>query len=247
MAPYGLVSTVAGGRKGFADGVGATACFHWPAGLAIDLAGDLIVTDLGNDAIRRVTKKGVFTTNAGGKARGFKDGDATSTCFSSPQGVVVDGRNNILFADKDNHIRIIYQTRGRDMGGGREGVRVVMLAGSGKAGAEDGEGKAAQMNRVMALALACDSRARLLVAEYASTRATSCGAHARAMGSGTCTVCWVVKPLPEQRFRTLALLPADGGPSKTCVILNSILLMVQGLAPAIDNRAHISRRCVDVA
>jgi hypothetical protein len=66
MAPYGLVSTVAGGRKGFADGVGATACFHWPAGLAIDLAGDLIVTDLGNDAIRRVTKKGVFTTNAGG-------------------------------------------------------------------------------------------------------------------------------------------------------------------------------------
>ena len=40
------------------------------------------------------------------------------------------------------------------------------LAGSGRAGAEDGEGKAAQMNRVTALAL--DSRARLLVAAYAS-------------------------------------------------------------------------------
>ena len=80
-----LVSTVAGGRKGFADGVGASACFHWPAGLAMDLAGDLIVTDLGNDAIRRVKKKGVVSTIAsGGKARGFKDGDATTTCFSSP-------------------------------------------------------------------------------------------------------------------------------------------------------------------
>jgi hypothetical protein len=63
LAPDGLVSTVAGGRNwGFADGVGASACFHWPAGLAMDLARDLmlmmmiiIVTDLGNDAIRRVT------------------------------------------------------------------------------------------------------------------------------------------------------------------------------------------------
>ena len=131
------------------------------------------MTDLGNDAIRGVTKKGVVTSIAGGQARGFKDGDATRTCSSSPQGVVFDGWDNILIADKDNHcIHIIYQTRGGwDVGEGRgEGVRVVTssltLAGSGRAGSQDGEGKAAHMNRVMALAL--DSRARLLVAAYAS-------------------------------------------------------------------------------
>jgi hypothetical protein len=53
------------------------------------------------------------------------------------------------------------------------------------------------------------------------------------MGSGTWTVYWLVetgKPVPSQREDvTRALLPADGGPSKTCTILNSLLLMVQGL------------------
>jgi hypothetical protein len=49
------VSTLAGGVQGYADGSGASASFYYPAGLAFDGAGGLLVADLKNQRIRRVT------------------------------------------------------------------------------------------------------------------------------------------------------------------------------------------------
>jgi sugar lactone lactonase YvrE len=65
LAPDGVVSTVAGGTVGFADGTGAEARFDSPSGLAIDARGTLYVADTGNNAIRRVTPDGRVTTLAG--------------------------------------------------------------------------------------------------------------------------------------------------------------------------------------
>ena len=48
----GLVSTFAGGREGFTDGVGALAAFHTPSAIAFDRFGNLYVADTGNHAIR---------------------------------------------------------------------------------------------------------------------------------------------------------------------------------------------------
>ena len=64
----GVVSTVAGHpvTPGSSDGVGASARFHYPVGVAADGAGDVFVTDSFNDAVRRVDlATGEVTTVAG--------------------------------------------------------------------------------------------------------------------------------------------------------------------------------------
>jgi sugar lactone lactonase YvrE len=54
ITPDGIVSTVAGGFPGRADGNGATARFFSPHKLTLDSNGHLIVTDTNNHTIRRV-------------------------------------------------------------------------------------------------------------------------------------------------------------------------------------------------
>lgn len=113
----GVVSTLAGDRncetsKGFADGLGSTARFSRPTGLALDKAGHLIVTDSSNDCIRRVTTpEGRVTTVAGSHEHGGRvsvDGEGAGARFSIPTGITVDGNNNIIVAEFANHhIRMI--------------------------------------------------------------------------------------------------------------------------------------------
>jgi hypothetical protein len=50
----GMVTTVAGYSRGFADGPTATALFYGPGGIAFDRNGDLIVADAGNYRIRKI-------------------------------------------------------------------------------------------------------------------------------------------------------------------------------------------------
>jgi len=58
ITPAGLVTTVAGtGRSGATDGDGAIATFSNPIGLAIDNAGNILVTDFANNKIRKITHK----------------------------------------------------------------------------------------------------------------------------------------------------------------------------------------------
>src|SRR5207248_8179697 len=55
-----IVSAVAGsaGQQGSDDGIGSAAQFHSPAGVAVDGAGNIYVTDSGNNTIREVTPLG---------------------------------------------------------------------------------------------------------------------------------------------------------------------------------------------
>jgi len=55
----GEVSTFAGSGEGaFADGTGSAAGFHFPAGMAVDSAGNLYVADYENHRIRKVVLEG---------------------------------------------------------------------------------------------------------------------------------------------------------------------------------------------
>lgn len=67
IAPDGAVTTLAGsaGALGHADGSGPMASFNQPEGVAVDAAGNVFVTDTGNQTVRKVTAAGVVTTVVG--------------------------------------------------------------------------------------------------------------------------------------------------------------------------------------
>lgn len=55
IAPDGVVSTIAGNGNGFMDGVGGIAKFFTPAGIGIDVRGNIYVADTDNNRIRKLS------------------------------------------------------------------------------------------------------------------------------------------------------------------------------------------------
>jgi DNA-binding beta-propeller fold protein YncE len=101
MAPAGEVSTLAGGEKGFADGVGSDASFNEPIGITTDAAGNLYVADTKNHRIRKITPAGEVSTLVGGE-RGFADGIGSDARFNEPGGIAIDAAGNLYVADSMN-------------------------------------------------------------------------------------------------------------------------------------------------
>ena len=131
-----VVSTLAGGEPGFADGTGGDARFNAPSGLAIGPNHTIYVADTGNNAIRRVTADGVVTTMAGDGVAGYQDGLARSARFNGPVGVAVQGTGRVIVADTYNdRIRAIQP----------DGT-VVTVAGSGQRGHLDSAAPNAQFD-----------------------------------------------------------------------------------------------------
>jgi uncharacterized protein (TIGR03437 family) len=110
VTPAGIISTVAGnGNLGYTgDGGPATAASfmgspNYP-GIAIDAAGNLFISDSGNQVIRKVNTSGIITTVAGNGSPGFSGdgGPATSAQLNNPGGVAVDSAGNLYIADASN-------------------------------------------------------------------------------------------------------------------------------------------------
>ena len=103
----GTVSTLAGlaGTAGSTDGTGTAARFNNPSGLAVDVAGNVYVSDTNNHTIRKITAAGVVTTFAGvAGSPGNNDGPGTGAQFKYPHGLAVDTNNNVYVADTNNHL-----------------------------------------------------------------------------------------------------------------------------------------------
>jgi hypothetical protein len=101
----GVVTTLAGsaGSSGNTDGTGSTARFYQPAGVAVDTAGNVFVTDNGNHTIRKVTSAGVVSTEAGLAGNpGSNNGLGSAARFYYPRGVTVDTIGNVFVADSLN-------------------------------------------------------------------------------------------------------------------------------------------------
>ncbi len=94
------VTTFAGTSNvaGAADGIPGT--FRSPYGLALDASRNLLVTDLLNNTIRRVTPGRVVSTLAGTPGQvGLVDATGAGARFNFPVGIAVDATGNALVAD----------------------------------------------------------------------------------------------------------------------------------------------------
>ena len=101
IAPDGTVGTFAGSTKGFADGMGTTAQFDAPYGVAVDRQGQVYVADANNHRVRKISPEGMVTTLAG-STMGSADGVGTEAQFNFPRGVAVDLEGNVYVADTKN-------------------------------------------------------------------------------------------------------------------------------------------------
>jgi sugar lactone lactonase YvrE len=89
------------------DGDLASAKFNLPVNLVITAGGDLLVTDQGNFAIRKISK-GVVSTVAGNGTRGGADGPVATATLAEPYGITVTPDGTIYYADRGiNRIRKI--------------------------------------------------------------------------------------------------------------------------------------------
>ena len=106
ITPSGVVSTFAGGKQGFNDGVGTAATFYRPEGLGIDSNDNLYVADYYNNAVRKINPSGVVTTLAGG-TQGTADGIGRSASFYNPSDLKVDASGNVFVVDFGKAVRKI--------------------------------------------------------------------------------------------------------------------------------------------
>ncbi len=102
VTPGGMVSTLAGSSRGFANGVGTNALFNSPTGVTINSHNDAFVADFGNDCIRHITP-GVVTTLFGG------------TVCTGPRDLVF-GKSGSLFIACSTVLRVLQASTGISMG-----------------------------------------------------------------------------------------------------------------------------------
>jgi sugar lactone lactonase YvrE len=107
----GIITTVAGtGQAGFAgDGGPATSArLSQPSYLAFDTAGNLYITDLGNNRIRKLGTNGVIATVAGNgeRAAGGEGTQAVATPLLVPAGIALDRAGALFIAEQGaNRVR----------------------------------------------------------------------------------------------------------------------------------------------
>ena len=175
VASTRAVSTLAGGGAsgslgGQADGAGSNALFLAPGYVAVDVAGQLYVSDVGNGCVRRVAVSSGLTTTfvgggASGFATGFADGTGTNALFNGPMQLALDPSSFTLYlVDAYSHAVRVVDIASRV---------VTTLAGGGGAvlgasGYADGAGAAALFNFPQGIAVD-PSGSTLVVAEVGNS------------------------------------------------------------------------------
>ncbi|HKI71619.1 MAG TPA: hypothetical protein VKA81_04520 [Verrucomicrobiae bacterium] len=162
----GIVTTVAGnGEKGVPrDGAEATqAPLVDPRAVAVDSQGILFILERSGHALRAVDRDGKIRTVAGTGRKGF-DGDgggALKASFNEPKHLCVDGNDNVVIADTDNHVIRKYLVKEN---------RIVRVAGSGKNGASGVGGLASAVELNQPHGVRVDKSGVLYIADSLNNR-----------------------------------------------------------------------------
>ena len=156
VTPAGVASVFAGtvNASGHTDGAGAAARFTQPAGVAVDAAGNLYVSDVGTHTIRRISPAAEVTTLAGFGA-GSSDGTGFGAHFNTPYGIAVDHASGFIYvADTLNETLRKVTPAGA----------VTTLAGKANvSGSTDGTGSTARFN--FPTSVCVDSSGRIFVTD----------------------------------------------------------------------------------
>src|SRR5580658_6102277 len=99
----GTIVTLAGnGTSGYTgdNGPATAAQLNLPSGVAVDSAGNVYISDFGNNVVRRVTAAGTITTIAGNGRFGFSGdgGSAAQASLNGPLGLAIDPSGNLYIA-----------------------------------------------------------------------------------------------------------------------------------------------------
>ena len=114
VTPSGTISTIAGGAQFAPEGGPASgSALALPSAVATDKAGNIYVSESGNDRVRKITPEGTITTVAGTGVHGFSgDGKAAllaqlnlnSLTFLSGGALAIDSKSDLYIADDNNYI-----------------------------------------------------------------------------------------------------------------------------------------------
>jgi sugar lactone lactonase YvrE len=159
----GIITTVAGNGNGGYSGDGTNATnvgLYSPAGVAVDVAGNLFIADTYNSRIRKVDTNGIITTVAGGGTNyaGY-NGAATNAGLYSPAGVAVDAAGNLFIAEAANNVIRKVDTNGI----------ITTVAGGGNDGLGDG-GQATDASLNYPWCVALDATGNLFIADTENYR-----------------------------------------------------------------------------
>ncbi len=107
-----LIAGAPNGEAGNADGLGTTARFNSPKGLAIDSSGNLFVADYYNAEIRMISTNGVVSTLTGTNSWfsrfNFLDGPPSTATLRGPCGLGFDSVGHLFFTDtRNNAVRFV--------------------------------------------------------------------------------------------------------------------------------------------
>ncbi len=159
----GTITTVAGNGNCCFSGDGGPAIdaeFNDPAGVAVDLSGNLYIADSGNNRVREVSG-GIITTLVGNGTDGFSGdgGTPARASLNGPDGVAVDAAGELFIADS-------YNERIRKVSGGV----ITTVAGTGGGTFWGDGGTAASAGLLNPHGVAVDLTGNLYIADYGNNR-----------------------------------------------------------------------------
>ena len=183
----GHIYTITGnGRAGFSGdgGPGTAAELDLPTGLAVDVAGNVLIADNQNNRVRAVAATtgtfygqamtaGHIYTIAGDGGTGFSGdgGPATKAKLFGPSAVVPDAAGNLLITDTFNErVRVVAASTGTFYGQAMTAGHIYTVAGDGTLGFAGDGGLATSAELQFPGYLAVDAAGNVLLSDTSNNR-----------------------------------------------------------------------------